>query len=96
MGLVDASYKFIMIDVGAEGCNHDATVFWNSAFGKKWFNQDKSLDLPLPIPLPKTQELVPYQIIADDAFGQTTTVMTPYPGSMLWKRQRILNYRLEI
>ncbi|KAJ6642957.1 Protein ALP1-like [Pseudolycoriella hygida] len=94
MALVDASYKFVMIDVGASGSNHDATVFWNSAFGKMWHNQDVRLNLPAPKPLPKTSDIVPYQIIADDAFGQTTTIMTPYPGNGLWREQRIFNYRL--
>lgn len=93
MAVVEANYKFVMIDVGASGSNHDSTVFWNSAFGKMWHNQDDCLNLPAPKPLPNTNEIVPYQIIADDAFGQTTTIMTPYPGSGLWRQQRIFNYR---
>ncbi|KAJ6648033.1 Protein ALP1-like [Pseudolycoriella hygida] len=94
MAVVEASYKFVMIDVGASGSNHDATVFWNSEFGRMWHSQDDRLNLPAPKPLPNTVENVPYQIIADDAFGQTITVMTPYPGNGLWRQQRIFNYRL--
>ena len=93
MAVVDANYRFIVVDVGAAGSHHDATVFWNSWFGKKWFHQDNILNLPPLRPLPKTQMYFPYQLIADDAFGQKTTVMTPYPGKNLWKKQRLLNYR---
>lgn len=93
MGLVDPWYKFIMTDVGAAGCNHDSTVFWNSQFGKMWYSQDKQLNLPEPAKLPGTQNFVPYQLIGDDAYGQTTTILTPFSGHNLTIEQRCFNYR---
>ena len=34
MAVADASYRFLYIDVGAYGKEHDASVFAQSAFGK--------------------------------------------------------------
>lgn len=90
MAVVDASYKFIMVDVGAAGSNHDATVFWNSDFGKMWYNQNPNLYLPQAECLPQTQDYVPFQLIADDAFGLSTTVLNPYSGNDLTRNNGFL------
>lgn len=93
MAVVDPWYKFVMTDIGAAGCNHDATVFWNSHFGKMWYNQNEELKLPEPSRLPGTELFVPYQLVADDAYGQTTTILTPFSGHNLSVMQRCFNYR---
>ena len=38
MAIVDANYKFIMVDVGAYGEIADSTIFSNSNFEKMWLN----------------------------------------------------------
>ena len=53
MALVNANYKFILIDMGQYGSNADGGVFQRSEFGRR------SLKHELEIPPPKsTQELV--------------------------------------
>lgn len=91
--VVDADYKFISIDVGAYGSNHDSTVFWNSEFGKLWLKQDKKLNLPSKKPLPGTTEDLPYVLVGDAAFGLKNIMLTPFPGLSLSLEQRIFNYR---
>lgn len=50
MAAVDADYKFIMVDIGAYGANHDSTVFANSMFGRLWLKRDPILkNSPLPL-----------------------------------------------
>lgn len=93
MASVDARYRFIMIDVGAYGANHDANVFANSAFGKQWLNQDQRLCVPKNTPLPSQTVPTPYVVVADEAFGLKTNILTPYPGNNLSRKQRVFNYR---
>lgn len=94
--VVDANYKFVSIDVGAYGSNHDSTVFWNSEFGKLWLKQDKKLNLPVKKLLPGTTEVLPYVQIGDAAFGLKDIMLTPFPGLSLSVKQRIFNYRQDI
>lgn len=93
MAAVDAKYKFIMVDVGAYGANHDATVFAASDFGKAWINNTAELKVPRDAPLPGQTENTPFFMVADEAFGLKTNVMTPFPGSNLPNKKRLYNYR---
>ena len=96
MGLVDAKYKFIQVDVGAYGWNSDGGVFATSNFGRA-FNEGQ-LNIPEPEPLQDAGALgpMPYVIVADEAFPLKGIMMRPFPGG----RQRLpldkaaFNYRL--
>ena len=92
LALVDANYKFLMIDVGCNGRISDGGVFKNSSFGKA-FNAGR-LELPPPIPLPGREKLVPFVIVADDAFPLKENLMKPYSRCSLNISTRIFNYRL--
>lgn len=46
MGLVDANYRFISIDVGARGSEGDANVFNRSTLGRMIKSDDPNLNLP--------------------------------------------------
>lgn len=93
MAIVDAKYRFIMVDAGANGSNHDSTVFWNTEFGKMWYHQSPNLKLPPPTSLPGTAQNIPFVLVGDEAFGLKTTLMTPYPGKNLTIEKRVFNYR---
>ena len=92
LALVDANYKFLMIDVGCNGRISDGGVFKNSSFGKA-FNAGR-LELPPPIPLPGREKLVPFVIVADDAFPLKENLMKPYSRCSLNRPMRTFNYRL--
>lgn len=66
MAIVNASYKFIYINVGQPGGNGDGGVFSMCSF-EKWLRRNK-LNLPDDIPIPNQASPVSYYIIVDDAF----------------------------
>lgn len=94
MALVDAKYRFIMIDVGAYGRQSDGGVFANCAFGKK-LEQNK-LQIPADTPISNSPEqgTFPFVLVADEAFPLKRNIMRPYPGRGISEAKRIFNYRL--
>lgn len=94
MAIVDANYKYIMIDVGSYGGNSDGGIFANCAFGRSWLNNDTNLHLPKDKPLPSTDITLPLVLVADEAFPLKENILRPFPGRNLTERQRVFNYRL--
>lgn len=90
MGIADAKYKFIYIDVGANGRISDGGVFRNTSF----FRALPELNLPAHSSLPGRQKPIPYFLVADDAFALSNNVMKPYSKHNLTGLERIFNYRL--
>lgn len=92
MALVDADYKFSWVDVGANGCASDATIFNHSELKETFENG--SIGLPAADPLPHDDQPMPYFIVGDDAFPLRTWLMKPYSRRNLTDAERIFNYRL--
>lgn len=92
MGIADAKYKFTYIDVGANGRISDGGVFNRTSFFKSL--TDGELHLPVPEPLPGRDELIPYLLVADDAFALSNNLMKPYAKRNLSGIERVFNYRL--
>lgn len=92
MTVTDAKYRFIYIDVGANGRISDGGVFKNTSFAKAL--SENKLPLPAPVPLPGRDEPIPFFLVADDAFALSDNLMKPYPQQNLNGLQRIFNYRL--
>ena len=92
LALVDAEYKFLFTDVGANGNCSDSTIFKECDLFDAL--QTGNLKLPEPKPLPKYNEPLPYYTVGDDAFGLRTWLMKPYPHRCMTIKQRIYNYRL--
>jgi hypothetical protein len=92
MALVDADYRFIWVEVGANGASSDAQIF-NSCELKEAI-LDGSIDFPAPEPIVEGDQDVPYFLIGDDAFALRTWMMKPYSVRGLSREQRIFNYRL--
>ncbi|CAD7093771.1 unnamed protein product [Hermetia illucens] len=94
MAVVDASYKFVMVTIGAHGSNADPSVFAASNFGKAWKQCPQQLKVPADRCLPGTQTPQPFVLVGDEAFGLSYNLLTPYSGNYLPTSERIFNYRL--
>ena len=91
LGLVDADYKFLWVNVGASGSNSDCGIFNRSSLEPAL--REDTLGLPRPSPLPNDDRPIPYFMVGDDAFPLREYMMKPYPYAVLDHDQRILNYR---
>jgi hypothetical protein len=78
LALVDARYKFTVVDIGSYGRNSDGETFAHSKLGKYL---ETHLGIPEDKQLPGTSCLAPHVIADDDACPLKTNLMRPYPGS---------------
>ena len=92
MALVDAGYKFIFVDIGANGSCADNRIFEESGLPEAL--KINSINIPAPEALPSDEQPIPYSVIGDDAFPLRPWLMKPYPSRGLTTEQRIFNYRL--
>ena len=92
MGLVDANYKFLYIDIGCNGRISDGGVFRNCHLSKAL--EQNSLNIPSVGELPNDGRKLPYVIVGDDAFPLKTYLMKRYPHQHLSREKRTFNYRL--
>lgn len=92
MALADANYKFIYINVGAEGRNSDGGVFNNTKLYEALEN--KTLNIPSDRSLPMRDKAIPFVMVADDAFAMKSYLLKPYAFNNLSVEERIFNYRL--
>ena len=92
MGLVDANYKFLWVDVGGFGHMSDSQIF--NASELKECIIDNTLDRPAPAPLPQDDSDFPYFFVADDAFPLRNYMMKPYSRRRLTKDETLCNYRI--
>lgn len=68
MAICDYRYRFIAIDVGAQGRQSDAGVFQNSNIGQLLYNS--RMDLPDPKAIIEGGPILPYYLLGDEAFGK--------------------------
>ena len=92
LALVDANYKFLFVDVGAQGRACDGGV-WDQCNLRKYL-EEKRLHVPGEALLPHSDIKSPYVIVGDDAFPLKSYLMKPFPGKNVSDDQRIFNYRL--
>lgn len=92
MAVVNANYKFLMVNVGTNGRASDGGVFSDLAFFEK-LKEDK-LHIPDPEPLPAYSPNMPYVFVSDDAFPLMENIMKPYSHTTMKKEEIIFNYRL--
>jgi len=93
MAVVDANYRFLVVDIDAYGKGSDSLVFQNSNFGKRL--QRGELDVPPPSNIEGYNgSAFHYVFLADGAFPLCDRIMRPFGGHNLNINQRIFNYRL--
>ncbi len=92
LALVDAEYKFMYVDVGAQGRASDASV-WDRCNLRAYLEGNRLAVTPSST-LPFSTTKSPYVIVGDDAFQLKTYLMKPFPGKCLTDSQLIFNYRL--
>lgn len=94
MAVVDHDYRFIFVDVGAEGRASDSRIWRQSQFFHDIDSEANVLDLPQPAVIPGIRGPIPYYFVADDAFALGIHMLKPFPGARLSYCQRVFNYRL--
>ena len=90
--VADATYKFLYVDVGAEGGASDGGTWSNCSLHD---GVEKNIaGLPQPVSLPNDDQPVPYHFIGDDVFALRTWMMKPFSHRSQIIRERIYSYRL--
>lgn len=94
LALVNANYEFLMVDVGLNKRIPDDGVLGHSDFGKMMENQ--SLNIPEPKQVRRSNKILSYVFVADDAFAINQNLLKPYSRvrNNLTEVQRRFNYRL--
>ncbi|CAN7943607.1 unnamed protein product [Ixodes pacificus] len=94
MAVVDSKYKFVLIEVGAEGRQSDGGIFKASEIGQGL--DQGTLNLPKLGVLPGCQKprLAAYAFVGDEAFQLRTDFLRLYPAKGLAGERRAYNYRL--
>ena len=92
LAVVDAQYRFLWADVGANGSASDAGVFNNSALRPAL--EENRLGFPPPEPLRGDDRDMPFFLVGDDAFPLRSWMMKPYSRRGMDHKERIFNYRL--
>ena len=92
LGLVDAEYRFLFVDVGRNGRMHDSAVLRESPLWTKI--NDGTLNVPDPDEILGSSYKLPYVIVCDDAFAMKPNLLKPFPDRNLTLEKRIFNYRL--
>lgn len=93
MGIADADYKFLYIDVGAYGSEGDASVFLDTEFGCSIVQN--SIELPDDTEI--LSKRMPFVFIADDAFPLGDRIIKPFTpprNGTLTEEEKKFNYRL--
>lgn len=83
MTIDNASYRFLIIDVGAYGKDSDGSVIVNSKFYQRIENG--SFKLPFTIKLPNSDISAPFVSIGDKASPLKNYLMRPFPRNNVKK-----------
>ena len=92
LAIVSYDYKFMWVDVGANGSASDTSIFNRSELKRDFENGN--IGLPTGDSLPNDNRITPYFLLGDDAFALTKWLVKPYPHRGLNHDERIFNYRL--
>lgn len=91
LGICDAKYRFLVIDVGGFGKQSDGATFASSDFYRMIKN--KEIAIPDDACLPGTNFTTPLVFLADEAFPLSVNVLTPYNVENLNEEKIVFNKR---
>ncbi|XP_070380725.1 uncharacterized protein [Dermacentor albipictus] len=86
LALADANYRFILVDIGAQGRMSGGSFCSKSAIRTSFENN--------PLHLPSGHNGLPLRIVGEAAFPLRPYLMRPYPGRQLSETRKVFNYRL--
>lgn len=94
LGVADANYRFVMVDIGSYGKENDAGVFANCPL--RGAIESEKIRLPAETCLPNSPIKVPFVFLGDEAFPLTEYLMRPFPRTQIQEEGEndIFNYRL--
>ena len=92
LALVDAEYRFPLIDYGFSGLCSDAQIFNRSHLRDKI--EDSSSELPPPKPLGEGEPDLHYFLLGDEAFALMPWMVKLYSQKQLTREERTANYRI--
>lgn len=92
MALADANYKFLYVDIGAEGGAGDGGTWFKCTLNEAI--EEQRVGFPEDSPLPNDDTPMPFHIIADDAFALKPWLMKPYSHQSQVHHEKIYSYRL--
>ena len=92
MAIADSDYKFLYVNVGTNGRISDGGVYAATDISR--LLERNKLKIPAPSPISADGTLLPYFLVADEAFPLRTYIMKPFPFRNQTHEQRIYNYRL--
>ena len=94
LAICNADYELLYVNIGAEGRASDGGTWRQCSFYEYLHKEDNPLNIPAPAILPGINRLVPYFLVADDAFKLSPNVMKPFPGITESRKEEVYNYRL--
>ena len=92
MALADAHYRFLYVDIGAEGGAGDAGTWVRCSLHQAIENG--RIGFPAAETMPNDDQPIPYHIVADDAFALKTWLMKPFSHLTQVHHERVFSYRL--
>ena len=92
MAVVNASYQFLMVDIGDYGRLSDGSVFGSANIGLGITSDNNSLKLPEPRVV--GQYKLPFVFVGDDAFPLRHNLVKPFSRESLDLPKKIANYRI--
>ena len=93
LAVVDANYLFKYAHVSMQGRTYDGGVLLRSAFYNALTG--RVVNVTQSSGLPESDMLVPYVLVADDAYPLTSYLIKPYAGEVpKVSPKRVFNYRL--
>jgi DDE superfamily endonuclease len=94
MAVVDAHYRFLYVNIGAQGSVNDAAIYNASSFSEALADSNNPLNIPGIRSLPGTNTYTPMMLVADEAYPLRPHIMKPFSSRGLSASERIFNYRL--
>lgn len=91
--VADAKCRFLFIDVGGYGRQHDAGVYYHSNICD-FIENDENFPPHQFIEGNVIEPAMPFTFLADDAYPLRTRIMKPYDGIGLSNSEKIFNGRL--